>query len=168
MSIFPVPNLSIKGPIFRPGHTYTEKERTAACKAEQIYKMKTIFTQKDNIGPFWVKIGFFVNFLNFSSNSFFFSLRKITWLNSQQQQQTAADVVDPIYLMCKAWYSRFRGSSLIFYELPFFVYFLAPKVSYGREGKLKSEKNLKVQKDLAVCSSKHTIGKKLKKARALS
>ena len=28
-----------------------EKERTA-CKAEQIHKMTTIFTQKDNVGPF--------------------------------------------------------------------------------------------------------------------
>ena len=28
-----------------------EKERTA-CKAEQIYKMTTIFTQIDNLGPF--------------------------------------------------------------------------------------------------------------------
>ena len=29
----------------------TEKEGTA-CKAEQIHKMTTIFTQKDNLGPF--------------------------------------------------------------------------------------------------------------------
>ena len=29
--------------------TQAEKERTA-CKAEQIYKMTTIFTQKDNLG----------------------------------------------------------------------------------------------------------------------
>ena len=28
-----------------------EKERTA-CKAEQIHKMTTIFTQNDNLGPF--------------------------------------------------------------------------------------------------------------------
>ena len=28
-----------------------EKERTA-CKAEQIHKLTTIFTQKDNLGPF--------------------------------------------------------------------------------------------------------------------
>ena len=28
-----------------------EKERTA-CKAEQIHKMTTIFSQKDNLGPF--------------------------------------------------------------------------------------------------------------------
>ena len=28
-----------------------EKERTA-CKAEQIQKMKTIFTPKDKLGPF--------------------------------------------------------------------------------------------------------------------
>ena len=33
----------------------TEKERTA-CKAEQIHKMTTIFTQNDNLGPFWVEI----------------------------------------------------------------------------------------------------------------
>ena len=32
-----------------------EKERTA-CKPEHIYKMTTIFTQNDNLGPFWVKI----------------------------------------------------------------------------------------------------------------
>jgi hypothetical protein len=32
-----------------------EKERTV-CKAEQIHKMTTIFTQKDKLGPFWVKI----------------------------------------------------------------------------------------------------------------
>ena len=31
-----------------------EKERTAS-KAEQIHKMTTIFTQKDNLGPFGVK-----------------------------------------------------------------------------------------------------------------
>ena len=34
---------------------HAEKERTA-CKAEQIHKMTTIFTQNDNLGPFWVKI----------------------------------------------------------------------------------------------------------------
>ena len=28
-----------------------EKERTA-CKAEQVHKMTTIFTQNDNLGPF--------------------------------------------------------------------------------------------------------------------
>ena len=28
-----------------------EKERSA-CKVEQIHKMTTIFTQKDNLGPF--------------------------------------------------------------------------------------------------------------------
>ena len=32
-----------------------EIERTA-CKAEQIHKMSTIFTQNENLGPFWVKI----------------------------------------------------------------------------------------------------------------
>ena len=32
-----------------------EKERTA-CKAGQIHKMAAIFTQNDNLGPFWVKI----------------------------------------------------------------------------------------------------------------
>ena len=32
-----------------------EKERTA-CKAQQIHKMTTIFTQNINLGPFWVKI----------------------------------------------------------------------------------------------------------------
>ena len=32
-----------------------EKEITA-CKVEEIHKMTPIFTQNDNIGPFWVKI----------------------------------------------------------------------------------------------------------------
>ena len=32
-----------------------EKERTA-WKVEQIHKMTTIFTQNDNLGPFWVKM----------------------------------------------------------------------------------------------------------------
>ena len=31
-----------------------EKEITA-CKAEQINKMTTVFTQKDNLGLFWAK-----------------------------------------------------------------------------------------------------------------
>ena len=33
-----------------------EKNRTA-CKTEQIQKMTLIFTQNDNLGPFWVEIG---------------------------------------------------------------------------------------------------------------
>ena len=37
------------------GLSHSEEERTA-CKAEQIHKMKTIFTQKDNPRPFYVKI----------------------------------------------------------------------------------------------------------------
>ena len=43
----------------------------------------------------------FVNLLSFASSSFFLSLRKIMWLNSQQQQ-TTTDVVDlnlPWFLM---------------------------------------------------------------------
>ena len=32
-----------------------EKERTV-CKAEQIHKLTTIFTQNDNLGPFRVQI----------------------------------------------------------------------------------------------------------------
>jgi hypothetical protein len=32
-----------------------EKKRTG-CKAEQIHKMTTILSQKDNLGLFWVKI----------------------------------------------------------------------------------------------------------------
>ena len=54
--------------------SYAEKERTA-CKAEQIYKMTTIFTQITIL---------FVNLLRFASSSFFLCMRKITWLNSQQ------------------------------------------------------------------------------------
>jgi hypothetical protein len=52
------------------------KER-AACKAEQIHKMRTIFTQRDNLGPFRVIIVHFVNLLSFTSSSFFLSLTKI-------------------------------------------------------------------------------------------
>ena len=33
------------------GFSQAEKEKTA-CKAEQIHKMTTIFTQNDNLGPF--------------------------------------------------------------------------------------------------------------------
>ena len=44
-----------------------EKERTA-CKAEQIHKLTTIFTQNCH----------FVNLHSFASSSFFLSLRKIT------------------------------------------------------------------------------------------
>ena len=32
-----------------------EKEITD-CKVEQIHKLTTIFTQKDNLGPFWMKV----------------------------------------------------------------------------------------------------------------
>ena len=35
--------------------SHAEKEITA-CKAEQVHNMTTIFTQNDNLGPFWVKI----------------------------------------------------------------------------------------------------------------
>ena len=34
---------------------HAEKERTA-CKAEQIHIMTTIFTQNDNLRPFWLEI----------------------------------------------------------------------------------------------------------------
>ena len=34
------------------GFSQAEKEGTAACKAKKIHKMTTIFTQKDNLGPF--------------------------------------------------------------------------------------------------------------------
>ena len=37
-----------------------EKERTA-CKAEWILKMTPIFTQNNNLGPFWLKIGVIVH-----------------------------------------------------------------------------------------------------------
>ena len=35
--------------------SHTEKERNA-CKAEQIHKMTTVFTQNDNLGPFCEKM----------------------------------------------------------------------------------------------------------------
>ena len=53
-----------------------ENKGRTACKAKQIYKITTISTQKDNL-----------------SSCHFVSLRKITRLNSQQQQ-TTTDVVD--------------------------------------------------------------------------
>ena len=40
-------------------HSQAEEERIA-CKAEQIHKMTTIFTQNKNLGPFLVKL--FVTF----------------------------------------------------------------------------------------------------------
>ena len=117
-----------------------EKERTAACKAEQIYKITTIYTQKDNIGPFWVKIVFLWIFsalqpvLSFS-----------IWEKSRDSTRNSSSKPPQMYWTQYMWCVRLdihgSSSSLIFYELPFFVYFLAPKVSYGREGKLKSEKN---------------------------
>ena len=42
-------------PVESRDFSQAEKERTP-CKAVQIHKMRTIFTQKDNLGPFWVKI----------------------------------------------------------------------------------------------------------------
>ena len=64
------------------------KKRTA-CKAEQIHKMTTTFIKNGPGLSFWVKIVVilsFVNFLSFASSSFLLSLRKITWLNSQQPE----------------------------------------------------------------------------------
>jgi hypothetical protein len=55
-----------------------EKERTA-CKDEQIHKMTTIFTKN---GPSFFCVKMVV--ILWICSAFFFSLRKITWLNSQQ------------------------------------------------------------------------------------
>ena len=55
-----------------------EKEKTA-CKAEQIHKIKTTFTQNGS---------FFVNLLSFASSSFFSSLRTLDYpsnLGNQNQ-----------------------------------------------------------------------------------
>ena len=51
----------------------------SACKAEQIYK----FSLKMVLSCCFCE-NRFVNLLSFASSSFFLSLRKITWLNSQQ------------------------------------------------------------------------------------
>ena len=59
-----------------------EIERSA-CKAEQIHKMTTIFTRQPRT-ILSENSCHFVNLLSFASSSFFFSLRKITWLNLQQ------------------------------------------------------------------------------------
>ena len=77
---------------------HAEKERTA-CKAEQIHKMTIIFTQNGPIKEVQIVYHLnslrsyvvivsenschFVNLPSFASSSFFLSLRKITWLNSQ-------------------------------------------------------------------------------------
>ena len=64
--------------------SWAKKEKTAS-KAEQIHKMATIFTPNDNLGPFWVKTVVSLWICKaFASRSFFLSMRKITWLNSQQ------------------------------------------------------------------------------------
>ena len=55
--------------------SHAEKERTA-CKADQIYKMTTIFTQNGHRLSFWVNIVVIL--------WIFSALKKITWLNSQQ------------------------------------------------------------------------------------
>ena len=54
-----------------------EKEKTAS-KAEQIYKMATIFTPNDNLGLLSENSCHFMNLLGFASSSFILSLRKIT------------------------------------------------------------------------------------------
>ena len=54
------------------------------CKAEQILKMTTIFTQNGPRLSFCENCVHFLNLLCFTRSSFFVSLRKITWLNSQQ------------------------------------------------------------------------------------
>ena len=75
--------------------SHSEKERPA-CKALQIQKMTTIFTQNDNLGPFWM-----IFFLLCSSLeavlSFFLNMRKITWPNSQEPK-TREHVEDQRYL----------------------------------------------------------------------
>ena len=60
-----------------------DKERTA-CKAEQIHKLITIFTQNGQVWQQSENSCHFVNLLNFTSSSFFLSMRKIMWLYSQQ------------------------------------------------------------------------------------
>ena len=73
--------------------SHAKKER-ATYKAVQIHKMTTIFVQNDPRLSFWVKKKcHFVDMPNFASSSFFLSVRKITWLNSQQPK-TRAHVED--------------------------------------------------------------------------
>ena len=61
-------------------------------QAEQIYKMTTIFTQKDNIGPLWVKILLFFEFAWLCKQFF---LSQLENNHNSQQQQSTTDVVDP-------------------------------------------------------------------------
>ena len=66
-----------------------EKERTA-CKAEQIHKMTTIFTQNDNLGPFWVKIVVILSVAQLVTTVIFFSTwdkSHVKWDNSQNSTQ---------------------------------------------------------------------------------
>ena len=48
-----------------------EKERTA-CKAEQIHKMTTFFTQKDNLGSFWVIVLYSIHLSFCGFGSFYY------------------------------------------------------------------------------------------------
>ena len=67
-------------------HDFSQAEKEIACKAEQIHKMTTIFTQNDNLGLLSENSFYFVNLHSFASSYLFLNMRKITWLNSQQSK----------------------------------------------------------------------------------
>ena len=72
-------------PLWGDSRGFSQGKKKYASKAEQIHKMTTIFTPKDNLGPFWLKTVVSLWICKaFESSSFFLSMRKITWLNSQQ------------------------------------------------------------------------------------
>ena len=69
--------------------------------------MTIIFTQNDNLGLFWVKIGscHLVNLPSFASSSFFLSMWKITWLNFQQPK-TRGHVEDHYHFTIAFYFSN--------------------------------------------------------------
>ena len=63
-------------------------EEITACKAEKIHKMATIFTQNDNLGPFWLKQLPFCEFAQPSKQLFLSQLE----INHSQQLKTSGHV----------------------------------------------------------------------------
>ena len=116
--------------------SHDEKERTA-CRADQIHKMTTIFTQNGPRLSFWMKsVSHFVNLLSFTSSYFILSLRKITWLNSQQPK-TRGHVEHLrhnclIYILCKfKAYFRFRNGRKYVRKTPSRLYVNWTHTGYG-------------------------------------
>ena len=78
-------------------------------QAEQMHKMTSISLKMVKVVILSENSCHFVNLLSFASSSFFLSLRKITWLNSQQPK-TRGHVEHPSY-----WYLKLKFVSNTFW-----------------------------------------------------